>query len=200
MVVYSDELCHWAKGSARKNHKYLKREWKNGRWRYWYSTDYDKSISGTIRRISGADLRDYANQKKEIYEDKKHVSDWWNENVYTTDPKLKARIKGINAETQVAKNKADYATRQYEKTPLGIAEKAGKKISTITKSTIDSGREIVSDILALEARATAGRALEIRRIAQKKKSDKLMNKVAVLTAESAVKLKKASDKIRPDKR
>lgn len=34
MVAYSDELCHWAKGSVGKNHKYLKREWKNGRWRY----------------------------------------------------------------------------------------------------------------------------------------------------------------------
>ena len=38
MVVYSDELCHWAKGSVGKNHKYLKREWKNGRWRYYYAT------------------------------------------------------------------------------------------------------------------------------------------------------------------
>ena len=23
MVVYSDELCHWAKGSVGKNHKYI---------------------------------------------------------------------------------------------------------------------------------------------------------------------------------
>lgn len=200
MVVYSDELCHWAKGSTRKNHKYLKREWRNGHWRYWYSTDYDKSIGGTIRRVSGADLRDYANQKKEIYDDKKHVSDWWNKNVYTTDPKLQAQIKGINAETQLAKNKADYAVRQYEKTPLGKLEKTGKKVSDLTKSTIDSGREIVANILSIEARATAGRALELRKIAQEKKSDKLMNKIAVPTAERAIKLKKVSDKIRPNKR
>lgn len=37
MVVYSDELCHGIKGWTKPGHKYLKREWKNGRWRYYYS-------------------------------------------------------------------------------------------------------------------------------------------------------------------
>lgn len=36
MVVYSDELCHGIRGWIKSGHKYIKREWHNGRWRYWY--------------------------------------------------------------------------------------------------------------------------------------------------------------------
>lgn len=53
MVVYSDELCHWAKGSTTKDHKYIKREWKNGRWRYYYSKakkTIDDKIGFTARK------------------------------------------------------------------------------------------------------------------------------------------------------
>lgn len=39
MVVYSDELCHWAKGSVGKNHKYIKREWKYNRMGSIYEKD-----------------------------------------------------------------------------------------------------------------------------------------------------------------
>ena len=46
MVVYSNELCHWAKGSTTKDHKYIKREWKNGRWVYTYP--YKKSLSDRL--------------------------------------------------------------------------------------------------------------------------------------------------------
>ena len=34
MVVYSDELCHGIKGWTKPGHKYLKRVWKYGRWKY----------------------------------------------------------------------------------------------------------------------------------------------------------------------
>lgn len=38
---YSDELYHFGirKGWTKKNHKYIKREWKNGRWVYYYPSD-----------------------------------------------------------------------------------------------------------------------------------------------------------------
>lgn len=55
MVVYSDELCHWAKGSVGKNHKYIKREWKNGRWRYYYSGAKLPSLGLNARKK----LKDY---------------------------------------------------------------------------------------------------------------------------------------------
>lgn len=37
--INSDELYHWGiqKGQERPNHKYIKRDWKNGHWVYTYS-------------------------------------------------------------------------------------------------------------------------------------------------------------------
>lgn len=52
MVVYSDELCHWAKGSVGKNHKYIKREWKNGRWRYYYPEAKIPSLKAKAEEIA----------------------------------------------------------------------------------------------------------------------------------------------------
>jgi hypothetical protein len=37
MIVPSDELYHW--GWKKKDAKYIKREWKNGRWQYTYAAD-----------------------------------------------------------------------------------------------------------------------------------------------------------------
>lgn len=38
VFVSEDELYHtwFKKGEAAKDHKYIRREWRNGRWRYWY--------------------------------------------------------------------------------------------------------------------------------------------------------------------
>lgn len=62
MIVYSDELCHWAKGSTRKDHKYLKREWKNGHWVYTYP--YKKSLSDYLGINQSRALREHESQVK----------------------------------------------------------------------------------------------------------------------------------------
>lgn len=44
----NNELYHWLKkGEAAKDHKYVRREWKNGEWRYYYDNDdqADKGLS-----------------------------------------------------------------------------------------------------------------------------------------------------------
>ena len=147
MVVYSDELCHWAKGSTTKDHKYIRREWKNGRWRYYYSKTPDKSLGGTIRRISGLDAREYADQAKRQYETKKMLSDTYERFSYSKDPLVQKYRKRFLNDTRRAEAERDNAARQYEKTPLGKLEKAGQKVSSITQDTIDSGRYIVESIL-----------------------------------------------------
>ena len=39
-LFHSEDLTHWlGKGEAASDHKYTKREWKNGRWQYWYDTN-----------------------------------------------------------------------------------------------------------------------------------------------------------------
>lgn len=147
MVVYSDELCHWAKGSTNKDHKYIRREWKNGRWRYYYSKTPDKSLGGTIRRISGLDAREYADQAKRQYETKKMLSDTYERFSYSKDPLVQKYRKRFLNDMRRAEAERDDAVRQYEKTPLGKLEKTGQKVSSITQDTIDSGRYIVESIL-----------------------------------------------------
>lgn len=142
MVVYSDELCHWAKGSVGKNHKYLKREWKNGRWRYYYSTNYDKSLRGTIRRISGADARGYANEKIGEYERSKANADGYNK--IQTDPIRKkyytqSKANELYEDAYLKGKLARQAIDRYYKTPLGQVQKA--------KDIIENGRNKVADIL-----------------------------------------------------
>lgn len=142
MVVYSDELCHWAKGSVGKNHKYIKREWKNGRWHYYYSTNYDKSLRGTIRRVSGADARDYANEKIRDYNRSKANSEGYSE--IKSDPERvkwykESKEKALRDDAAAKGALASKAIRDYYKTPLGQVQKA--------KDIIENGRNKVADIL-----------------------------------------------------
>ena len=45
MSTYNRALYHGAKkGSERPNHKYIRREWKNGRWYYYY----EDSVTGKV--------------------------------------------------------------------------------------------------------------------------------------------------------
>lgn len=39
MDIFEQELLHYAKGSTKKNAKYAKREFRNGRWVYYYPDD-----------------------------------------------------------------------------------------------------------------------------------------------------------------
>lgn len=142
MVVYSDELCHWAKGSVGKNHKYLKREWKNGRWHYYYSTNYDKSLRGTARRLIGADARGYANEKIGEYERSKANADGYykiqtdpTRQKYYTQSKANELYEDAYLKGKLARRAIDH----YYKTPLGQVQKA--------KDIIENGRKKVADIL-----------------------------------------------------
>lgn len=75
-LVSTDELMHYAKGSEGKNHKYYKREWKNGGWQYYYSKDQytaDKVIQmvgaeDEQKRLQkdAQDARYYANQMVKV--------------------------------------------------------------------------------------------------------------------------------------
>lgn len=143
MVVYSDELCHWVKGSVGKNHKYLKREWKNGRWHYYYSTNYDKSLRGTARRLIGADARGYANEKIGEYERSKANADGYNE--IQADPIRKkyytqSKANELREDADLKGKLARQAIDRYYKTPLGQVQKA--------KDMIENGRNKVADILS----------------------------------------------------
>ena len=48
---HSEYLMHAKKGGARKDHKYIKREWKNGRWVYYYADDLKKQSESNDKTI-----------------------------------------------------------------------------------------------------------------------------------------------------
>lgn len=71
--AYEEELYHIAKKTApRKDHKYLKREWKNGRWKYYY---------------------DFASAKKDRKTAINNKINQWKNNVKVGADKIKADVK-----------------------------------------------------------------------------------------------------------
>ena len=52
---YSDNLCHGKKGWTKKNHKYITREERNGKYYYVYNEPSDnilEKVSGVINNVS----------------------------------------------------------------------------------------------------------------------------------------------------
>lgn len=49
-ISEGEYLCHWGlkKGEEKEDHKYTKREWKNGRWVYWYDNGTGMKSTGNI--------------------------------------------------------------------------------------------------------------------------------------------------------
>lgn len=82
-ILTSDgELYHWlGKGKAAKEHKYIKREWKNGRWQYWcdqaqlksdINAGINNAVDKTATRIAAetnkaaGSLNDIVNKGKDL--------------------------------------------------------------------------------------------------------------------------------------
>lgn len=143
MVVYSDELCHGIRGWTKPGHKYIKREWKNGHWRYYYSAKPDNNIKETIRRVSGQTAKEYANEKIRDYNRAKANSEGYSK--IQTDPTRQkfyneSKEKALRDDAAAKGALANKAIRDYYKTPLGQVQKA--------KDAIETGRNKVADILA----------------------------------------------------
>lgn len=60
--VSEDELYHWGtkKGEQKKDHKYISREWKNGRWVYTYEEDRNNRSNQTFNALK----KEYAKTSK----------------------------------------------------------------------------------------------------------------------------------------
>lgn len=120
MVVYSDELCHWAKGSVGKNHKYIKREWKNGQWRYYYPEAKIPSLGLNARKK----LKDYEKTAVVTTVDK-YESNGDSVGMRTTttigDPK-RVYEKRDNAYKALREDRSDeYAKRDFEESNKWIS-------------------------------------------------------------------------------
>ena len=113
--VSDDELMHWGikKGEARDDHKYIKREWKNGRWQYTYPNGANKTNSNNVKPANSPKkdnkITAYVKGiKKDIAESKTRAD----------KPYYQSPVKvGINTAKEFVKDRFGYdEKRQYQKT------------------------------------------------------------------------------------
>lgn len=75
-IVSTDELSHsWlTKGIQKEDHKYVKREWKNGRWVYYYEDDLTNQKGSNYRTKEQREAEKAAaeRQKREAAQKQKH--------------------------------------------------------------------------------------------------------------------------------
>lgn len=120
-------------GDERENHKYVKREWKNGRWKYWYKNAADKL---------GFDERKALKEKEEVLDKQiskkdQSVSDRLDQYVrvqYNRDnkavvDKYESLTKQTISDTRKVNNtqkEVEKLTEAYLNTPIGKIENAAK--------------------------------------------------------------------------
>lgn len=90
---FSNQLMHYAKGSTAKDHKYIKREYRNGKWRYTYTdTSKKNEIQNQIQDRIGID---YDNEWSGQF-DQSLVTDLVNKTAeleYTDDPRRQQQLE-----------------------------------------------------------------------------------------------------------
>lgn len=108
-----DDLTHWMKrGETADDHKYTKREWKNGRWQYWYdSTGAGKpknSIKNTLNSVTNAAKKKQQNLKSTINAKQESVKNTINSKKVETKENIK---KSVNESVDKAIGKANEASK-----------------------------------------------------------------------------------------
>lgn len=102
VFVSQDELRHtwFKKGEAAENHKYIRREWKNGRWRYYYDdgTVTDGRPKGQNYTVKNSSTNSSASSQKTTNKSKSTTRDTINNAAKSADKVLNSLIgKGQNA-------------------------------------------------------------------------------------------------------
>lgn len=163
-LVSTDELMHYAKGAERKNHKYYKREWKNGRWQYYYSKD--QYTSDKVVQMIGAgdeqkrlqkdaqEARYYANQMARVGNSKRSDQVYalskngrsWQKGPMNNKERNSARVEAVRANT-VAN---DYARK---------VEKAGKQREHAARDIARASTDSKSYKTGLKIRAKKAKAI-----------------------------------------
>ena len=123
-----DELMH-------RSHKYIKREWKNGKWRYYYESKsgkrHDLKVASAASDFMGEDERkkfyNALDRYKESFEN--GVANGYRMSKENLSKQEKKEIENINALYKARYN--------YLKTPIGKIEYA----SEATKEAIKYGKD-----------------------------------------------------------
>ena len=121
-LLSTDELMHKA------NFKYIKREWKNGKWQYWYK-DTTKKIVNKVKDIAGVDERERYNQAKaksdkslDAAKSAVNARNKAADNVYKTNTQVFDKAVAYN-KAKAKYDKANFFTKIPAKVDLSIAKK-----------------------------------------------------------------------------
>lgn len=143
-LCHSEELTHWlGKGEAASDHKYTKREWKNGRWQYWYdnSTSTNTAIKKPLSNIGSTvktkqqNLKSNLNAKKETIKNdiKTNATNSFNKATDNAIAKANEASKHVNGLVDKGKeiinklyddpnNKYDIHSENYDKKMAQVKE------------------------------------------------------------------------------
>ncbi len=139
------ELTHWGikKGETREDHKYIKREWKNGRWQYTYPNGTNKTNSNNVKPAN------YPKKDNKIASYVKGIKKDITESKTRADkPYYQSPVKvGINTAKEFVKDRFGYdEKRQYQKTKEQYedAKDDRKTMSKWYKETIDEKKSAMA--------------------------------------------------------
>lgn len=124
--VSTDELYHAMRAKERPNHKYISREWKNGRWAYEYAQESKKASSSNrseypIGQNYRSDLFDPFPKTSSTPKNKYPIGQ-----NYTTDGGAISRFKKQQEEAQskqAVKTKIEKAENAIQKVLSGLSNK-----------------------------------------------------------------------------
>ena len=168
-----DELMHWGikKGEAKKDHKYIRRYWKNNRWVYVYDDGKggkrDLKMLTKVADLAGADEKERLRRSKKNYLRETGNSDsirtanfrtlamYYNRNSANKrvkdmelqavrgyiNPKY-AKAKQEEKESRTLFNKAYLAKDQYERSKKAY----DKTIIGFSENTINKGKNFINNL------------------------------------------------------
>lgn len=139
-------LMHSSRGKERKNHKYLKREWVNGRWEYTYKGDSNtksKSSSQSEFEEKAAKQRAeseawYQNKVAEYHSDYDEKNGTYEERVAKQRAEYDALYQKRRAEQDKEAEEWDRQTKEELNKFVEAAEKPFKDMLNVAKKNNDA--------------------------------------------------------------
>ena len=113
MIYGVDYIAHSARYKARKNHKYIERYWKNGRWNYVYRPKKGVSFNLTEAQDNGKTpynvAQDYIKECEDRYNNALKELDKTNNVITKTSQKqqINMRVERLKADLENAKKAAE---------------------------------------------------------------------------------------------
>ena len=144
---YPTVLIH-KRGEERDNHKYVKREWKNGKWKYWYEDVKDKL---------GVDERQALKRKEDVLERQTAIYEKSKLEKKKSDIRLKYEPNSTELQTENKKAANDAKRTQdrmnrFKKQAQDLADEYGKTPLGKVEKAIDSGVKAVDKLLGISAK------------------------------------------------